>query len=88
MTPDNKEYRISRQTNYSVIQSDLLRRLGKVKTVAMMEMRERMGAVELVNWWANFIREIPQKATFKDLNQDTQSLLLKWEERLLKDNNH
>lgn len=83
-----KEYGVARQTIYSVIQNGLKNRFAKVKIIAMMEMRERMGSVELVNWWKNFIREIPQNATFEDLNQDTQALLLKWEEGLHNANEH
>lgn len=77
-----KEYGVARQTIYSVMQSEMMTRFGKVKTIAMMEMRERMGAVELVNWWKNFINDIPQNASFADLSQETQALLLKWEKGL------
>lgn len=81
-----KEYGVSRQTLYTMLQSELRNRLVKVKTIAMLEMRERMGAVELVNWWKNFIGKIPLNATFEDLDQDTQQLLLKWETKLSKAN--
>jgi hypothetical protein len=71
-----------------VVKQELNSRLVEVKTVAMMEMREKMGAVELVNWWKNFIGNIPPNATFKDLDQDTQGLLLNWEEVLRRDANN
>ena len=66
---------------------ELENRFSEVKTIAMMEMRERMGAVELVNWWKNFIGNIPPNATFNDLDRDTPRLLLKWEEILYKAEN-
>jgi hypothetical protein len=68
-----------------MIQHELKNRFGKVKNLAMMEMRMRMGAVELVNWWTDLIGKIPKNATFNDLDQDTQQLLLKWEEAHHKD---
>jgi DNA invertase Pin-like site-specific DNA recombinase len=77
-----KEYGIARQTLYSVIQHELKSRFGKVKTIAMMEMRMRMGAVELVNWWKNLTEGIATNTTFEDLDQETQALLLKWEAML------
>ena len=41
-------------------------------------------ALELVNWWNNFIGTTPKEGTFSDLDQDPQRLLLKWEEALHK----
>ncbi len=79
-----KEFGVARQTLYSVIQNELKNRFAKVKPIAMMEMRERMGAVELVNWWKNFIAKIRPNTTFEDLDKETQELLLKWEKLLRK----
>jgi len=69
------------------MKEELENRFGEVKTIAMLEMRERMGAVELVNWWKYFIGNIPSNATFNDLDRDTQRLLLKWEKTLYKAEN-
>jgi len=71
-----------------MMKQELDSRFAEIKTIAMMEMREKMGAVELVNWWKNFIGNIPPNATFKDLDQEVQGLLLKWEEALRKDSQY
>ena len=64
---------------------ELLRRVKRVKNVAMMEMREKMGPVELVNWWKYFIGNIPPDATFESLDTEVRDKLLKWEEALQRD---
>lgn len=64
--------------------SELSRRLGRLKVPAMLKMRYHKGPYELVNWWQHFLRSVPQGAGFDDLNVETQNLILEWERNIIK----
>lgn len=54
-------------------------RIGRLKTTAIMKARERMGPVELVNWWATFLENVLKKDKFEDLDEKIQAQILEWE---------
>jgi len=64
--------------------SELSKRLGRLKVPAMLKMRHYKGPYELVNWWQHFITSVPQNAEFSDLNSETQNLILEWERDIIK----
>jgi hypothetical protein len=61
------------------VQTDLQQRIDRLKTTAMMKARERMGPVELVNWWATFQKNVLKKDKFEDLDEKIQAQILEWE---------
>ena len=61
------------------VQTDLQQRIDRLKTTAMMKARERMGPVELVNWWATFQKNVLKKDKFEDLDEKIQTQILEWE---------
>lgn len=61
------------------LQQDLEQRIDRLKTTAMMQAREQMGPVELVNWWKNFRQEVLRKERFEDLEDDIKVQILEWE---------
>ena len=61
------------------LQTDLQQRIDRLKTTALMKARERMGPVELVNWWSTFRKHVLKKAKFEDLDEKTQAQILEWE---------
>lgn len=61
------------------VQMDLQQRIDRLKTTAMMKARERMGPVELVNWWATFQENVLKKGDFEDLDEKIQAQILEWE---------
>lgn len=62
--------------------SGLYSRINKLKTIAMMEIHSKMGIVELLNYWNEFLSTIPKDATFEDLDRATQNKIRKWETML------
>ncbi|MFW2365351.1 MAG: hypothetical protein ACN4GW_02990 [Desulforhopalus sp.] len=61
------------------LQTDLQRRIDRLKTTAMMRERERMGPIELVHWWSTFRQNVLAKQRFDNLDEKTQSQILEWE---------
>lgn len=61
------------------IQTDLRKRIDRLKTTAMMEARERMGPVELVHWWTTFRQKALEKEKFEELDEKIQEQILEWE---------
>ena len=61
------------------VQTDLQQRIDRLKTTAMMKARERMGPVELVNWWATFQKNVLKKDKFEDLDEKIKAQILAWE---------
>ena len=61
------------------MQTDLQVRIDHLKTTAMMKARERMGAVELVNWWETFRKNTRDIHNFDELDEDVKAQILEWE---------
>ncbi|WP_163339089.1 hypothetical protein [Desulfopila sp. IMCC35008] len=61
------------------LQADLQQRIDRLKTTAMMKARERMGPVELVNWWTTFRQNVLKKEKFEELDEKIQAQILEWE---------
>jgi hypothetical protein len=61
------------------VQTDLQQRIDRLKTTAMMKARERMGPVELVNWWTTFRQNVLKKEKFEELDEKTQAQIVEWE---------
>ena len=62
--------------------SELTKRLKRVKSVALLTMREQTGPCHLATWWERFINTIPEDAAFTDLDRETQKLIQSWEKML------
>lgn len=50
-----------------------------------MEQREKMGPVELVNWWTSFRKNTREMEKFDELDGDVRAQILKWESNPYKD---
>ena len=61
------------------MKSELRQRIEKLKVPILLRMRDVKGPCELVSWWENFIRNIPEDADFADLDRQKQDLILSLE---------
>jgi hypothetical protein len=60
-------------------ETDLLKRVYVIKTTALMRAREHMSSVELIHWWERFVQKTKKARKFKELDQEMQAQILKWE---------
>lgn len=61
------------------MQVNLQKRIDALKTTALMGKREKMGPVELINWWGSFRTTARGVKIFEDLDSDVRAQILKWE---------
>lgn len=61
------------------LQADLQQRVDRLKTTALLQARESMGPVELVNWWTKFRQTVLKSEKFEDLDEEIQAQVLEWE---------
>ncbi len=63
----------------SKMQTELQKRVYRIKATALMRAREHMSSVELVRWWEEFLRDTSKAKRFDDLDEAIQAQILKWE---------
>lgn len=61
------------------MQTDLQQRVDNIKTTAIYKAREKMGPIELLNWWTSFRKNISETKRFEDLDKKVQAQILEWE---------
>lgn len=61
------------------MKSELRQRIEKLKVPILLRMRDVKGPCELVSWWERFLTSIPADASFEDLDQRQQNLIISWE---------
>ena len=58
---------------------ELQRRIAAIKITALMRAREHMGSYEVINWWANLVRNTRNLTSFDELDEKTKGQILEWE---------
>jgi hypothetical protein len=59
--------------------TDLQQRIAAIKTTALMRAREKMGSYEVINWWADLIKNTRELKSFDELDEETKAQILEWE---------
>lgn len=55
------------------MQTDLQRKIDRLKTTALMKAREQMGPVEVAKWWTTFLKNTRGIKTFDELDENVQA---------------
>ena len=63
----------------SSMQTELQKRVYRIKATALMRAREHMSSVELVHWWEKFLQKTKKAQKFEALDEEIQAQILKWE---------